>query len=160
MLHLSPPIGMLLCVVVAVLSNSLETLTIAHQAPLSMGFPRQEYWSELPFPSPEYLPGPGLNPSLLHWQDDLYHWATWKAPVLPKLVNKPPCCFTTFVSIEWLSLIFLPLVHHACWVVTHCILFFFSPRGNHSLCGCRFCVWERWGLHLLTLPSWTASPSL
>ena len=29
--------------------------TVAHQAPLSMGFPKQDYWSELPFPSPEYL---------------------------------------------------------------------------------------------------------
>ena len=32
--------------------------TVAHQAPLSMGFSRQEYWSELPFPSPEDLPDP------------------------------------------------------------------------------------------------------
>ena len=30
--------------------------TIAHQAPLSMGFPRQEYWSGLLFPPPGYLP--------------------------------------------------------------------------------------------------------
>ena len=36
--------------------------TIAHQIPLSMGFPRQEYWSGLPFPSPGDLPNPGLEP--------------------------------------------------------------------------------------------------
>ena len=36
--------------------------TIAHQAPLSMGFPRQEYWSRLPFPSPGELPDPGIEP--------------------------------------------------------------------------------------------------
>jgi len=30
------------------------TLCVACQAPLSMGFPRQEYWSGLPFPSPQY----------------------------------------------------------------------------------------------------------
>ena len=36
--------------------------TIAHQAPLSMGFPRQEYWSGLPFPSPGDLPDPGIKP--------------------------------------------------------------------------------------------------
>ena len=36
--------------------------TIAHQAPLSMGFSRQEYWSGLPFPSPEDLPNPGIKP--------------------------------------------------------------------------------------------------
>ena len=44
--------------------------TVAHQAPLSMGFPRQEYWSGLPFPSPGDLPDPGKNPGLLHWQAD------------------------------------------------------------------------------------------
>ena len=36
--------------------------TVAHQAPLSMGFSRQEYWSGLPFPSPEDLLNPGVEP--------------------------------------------------------------------------------------------------
>ena len=36
--------------------------TVACQAPLSMGFSRQEYWSGLPFPSPGYLPDPGIKP--------------------------------------------------------------------------------------------------
>ena len=35
--------------------------TIAYQAPLSMGFPRQEYWSGLPFPSPGDLPNLGVE---------------------------------------------------------------------------------------------------
>ena len=35
--------------------------TEAFQAPLSMGFPRQEYWSGLPFPSPGDLPDPGIE---------------------------------------------------------------------------------------------------
>ena len=35
--------------------------TVAHQAPLSMGFSRQEYWSRLSFPSPEDLPNPGIE---------------------------------------------------------------------------------------------------
>ena len=35
--------------------------TVARQAPLSMGFPRQEYWSELPFPSPGDLPNSGIE---------------------------------------------------------------------------------------------------
>ena len=34
----------------------------AYQAPLSMGFSRQEYWSGLPFPSPGNLPDPGIEP--------------------------------------------------------------------------------------------------
>ena len=36
--------------------------TVAHQAPLSMGFSRQEYWSGLPFPSPGDLPNSGVEP--------------------------------------------------------------------------------------------------
>jgi len=36
--------------------------TISHQAPLSMGFSRQEYWSGLPFPPPGNLPDPGIKP--------------------------------------------------------------------------------------------------
>ena len=39
--------------------------TVAHQAALSMGFSRQEYWSRLPFPSPGVLPDPGIKPASL-----------------------------------------------------------------------------------------------
>ena len=42
--------------------NSFVTpWTVVHQAPLSMGFPRQKYWSRLPFPSPEDLPDTGVK---------------------------------------------------------------------------------------------------
>ena len=37
---------------------------LAYHAPPSMGFSRQEYWSGLPFPSPEDLPDPGIEPWL------------------------------------------------------------------------------------------------
>ena len=36
--------------------------SVAHQAPLSMGFPRQEYWGGLPFPSQWDLPNPRIKP--------------------------------------------------------------------------------------------------
>ena len=36
--------------------------TVAYQAPQSMGFSRQDYWSGVPFPSPGYLPDPGIKP--------------------------------------------------------------------------------------------------
>ena len=53
-----------MCVCVLVV-QSCPTLhdpqTTAHQIPLSMGFPRQEYWSGLPFPSPGDLPDPGIE---------------------------------------------------------------------------------------------------
>ena len=50
---------------------------VAHQAPLSMGNPNQDYWSGLPFPSPEDLPDPGIKPrslagSLLYCRRILY----------------------------------------------------------------------------------------
>ena len=37
--------------------------TVAHQAPPSIGFSRQEYWNGLPFPSPGDLPNPGIKPT-------------------------------------------------------------------------------------------------
>ena len=54
----------------SVVSDCFSTpWTIALQAPLSMGFPRQEYQSELPFPSPRDLPNPGIEP-VSPWQED------------------------------------------------------------------------------------------
>ena len=41
---------------------SVAPWTVAHQAPPSMGFSRQEYWSGLPLPSPADLPDPGIEP--------------------------------------------------------------------------------------------------
>ena len=44
-------------------NDSVTPWTVAHEAPLSMGFPRQEYWSGLSFPSPGDLLDPGTEPS-------------------------------------------------------------------------------------------------
>ena len=44
----------------------LTLWTVIHQAPLSMGFSRQEYWSGLPCPPPGDLPNPGIKPESLH----------------------------------------------------------------------------------------------
>ena len=46
----------------SVVPDSATPWTVAHQAPLSMGFPSQEYWSGLPFPSPGNLPDPTIKP--------------------------------------------------------------------------------------------------
>ena len=80
----------------SVVSDSLATpWTVAHQAPLSMGFSRQEYWSGLPFPSPGDLPDPGIKPG---------------SPVLaggsftPKSQGKPPWPLRfplTLYSVPW-----------------------------------------------------------
>ena len=45
----------------SVVSNSVTPWTVAHQAPLSMEFSWQEYWSGLPCPSPGYLSNPGIK---------------------------------------------------------------------------------------------------
>ena len=63
------------CVSCSVVSDSLRPhgLYIARQAPLSMGFSRQEYWSGLPVSSPRNLPDPGTKSTslcLLHWHAD------------------------------------------------------------------------------------------
>ena len=51
-----------MCVCVcSVTSDSATPWTVAHQAPLSMGFSRQEYCSGLPFPSPGHLPDTGTE---------------------------------------------------------------------------------------------------
>ena len=50
--------------------------TVAYQAPLSMGFSRQDYWSGLPFPSPGDLPDPGTEPRFPTLEADSLTWAT------------------------------------------------------------------------------------
>ena len=52
--------------------------TVAHQAPLSMGFSRQEDWSGLPCPPPRDLPDPGWNPCLLCLLCHLLHRKAWQ----------------------------------------------------------------------------------
>ena len=61
------------------------------QAPVSMGFFRQEYWSELPCPPPGDLPDPGSNPHLLHLlhcRRILYRWATEIIHEMKQTLNK------------------------------------------------------------------------
>ena len=59
--------------------------TVTHQAPLSMGFSRQEYWSRLLFPSPGDLPDPGIEPMSLASPALVGMFfvtsTTWEAPI-------------------------------------------------------------------------------
>ena len=75
--------------VCSVVSDCVAPWIIACQAPhsqnpLSMGFSRQEYWSGLPFPSPEDLPYPGIKPHLLC----LLHWQADSLPLVPAGINQ------------------------------------------------------------------------
>ena len=66
----------------SIVSDSFVTpWTVAHQAPLSMGFFRQKFWSGLPFPPPGDLHHPGIepmSPSLALVGGYFYHWVTWE----------------------------------------------------------------------------------
>ena len=78
----------------SVVSGSFVTAwTVACQAPLSMGFPRQEYWCGLPFPSSGHLPDPGWNPCLLHHRRSLSRRVAREA-----LHTGGPCCGVTSLA--------------------------------------------------------------
>ena len=81
---------MLNCCLFAELCWTLVTpWTVAFQAPLSMGFSRQEYWSELPFPSPGDLPDPGVELS-----------SAWQADSLPLCHLGNPYVYITTTKIQ------------------------------------------------------------
>ena len=60
-----PSFLMCVCVLTSVVSKSAIPWSIAHQAPLTMGLSRQEYWSVLPCPPPGDPPNPGTEPASL-----------------------------------------------------------------------------------------------
>ena len=71
--------------------------TVVHQAPLSMGFSRQEYWSGLPFPSPGDLPNLGIEPGYPALQADA-------SPPEPTVLNNKCVSSRTSLVIQWLRL--------------------------------------------------------
>ena len=74
------------------MSSSFKTpWTVVCQAPLSMGFPRQDYWNGLPFHFPGDLPNPGINPVILHWQADSLPLNHLGSPKLALFVSLHDC---------------------------------------------------------------------
>ena len=57
--------------------------TAAHQDPLSKGFPRHEYWSGLPFPSPGDLPNSGIEPMAPAWAAGFFTTEPCAGTLLP-----------------------------------------------------------------------------
>ena len=64
-------------------SSFVTPWTVAHQAPLSLGFPRQNTGVGCHFVFQGIFPIQGWNVCLLQYRQILYYWATWKAPYLP-----------------------------------------------------------------------------
>ena len=62
--------------------------TVACHVPLSMEFSREEYWSVLPFPSPGYLPDPGIEPGYAPLQQILYHLSHQRNPKLKVILSQ------------------------------------------------------------------------
>ena len=99
-----------------------------HQAPPSMGFSRQEYWSGLPFPSPGNLPDPGIELRSPTLQSDAL---TSEPP------GKPTCVLTKLTFLHPLGYI------HSCWPSTlswYC----FPQNYAHSLVNIRPCLMTCW----------------
>ena len=82
----------------SVVSDSVTLWTVAYQAPLSIGFPRQEYWSGLPFPPPRNLLDPGIKPASPALASRFFTTAPpgmFQNTVLsPKKIHRSGVCFT------------------------------------------------------------------
>ena len=103
------------------MSDSVIPWTVAYQAPLSMEFSRQEYWSGLPFPSPGDLPDPGIEPRSPALQaDSLLSELPGKPTLVPHKVTVAQLCQTLCDPIddtvygflqarilEWVAFLFL-----------------------------------------------------
>ena len=80
--------------------------TVARQAPLSMGFSRQEYWNGLPFPSPEELPDPGIKPCFFALHADSLPFELQGSLTTP--IHQ--CCFFNFFIEVNVKLPYHPLI--------------------------------------------------
>ena len=100
--------------------------TVACQAPPSMGFSRQEYWSELPFPSPEDLPNPGIEPGSPTLQADSTVWATRETSLVYVVL-------TSCYSLSFILYVFNK--SHLLEVPARVMSYCFSP-SPFKLCSC------------------------
>ena len=107
---------------------SVTLWTVAHQAPPSMGFSRQEYQSGLPCPPPGDLPDQGIEPTIYvtSWTAGRFfiHWATWEVYVCVYTHIHIPILRSTFY-ISALRIIFLKLYTFSTkWVMNCCAAYF------------------------------------
>ena len=89
----------LLCIAYCCL-NPKSCPTLAYQASLSMGFPRQEYWSRLPFPSPKDLPNQGSNQGLLHCRQTLCYLNYQGSPVFGMIFSSIPGLYPLWMFVK------------------------------------------------------------
>ena len=109
--------------------------TVAHQAPLSMGFSWQEYWCGLPWPPPGYCPNPGIKPTSPAVQVDSLLLRLWGSPILNIYVCvcvRARTCVQVYVCVQSL---------HSC--LTLCDLMDCSPSVSsvHGIFLARILEW-------------------
>ena len=80
------------------MSQEVTPWTAAHQAPPSMGFSRQEYWSGLPFLLQGTFPIQGRNPGLPHCRQILYHLSHQGSPNQEQVSELKKCSHVTCLS--------------------------------------------------------------
>ena len=137
----------------SVAQSCLTLWIVALQAPLSMGFSRQEYWSRLPFPLWGILLTPGLNSCLLHCRQILYHLNNQGSPQNKCIYNQfvlPEACMSWERSVRETQRCWKPRASRA-WVPTSS-LSSMDRRAKDALCGfhCLLPAWEK----KLRAPMW------
>ena len=141
--------------------------TVAHQAPLSMGFSRQEYWSGLPFTSPGDLPNPGIKPRSPALQADAL---TSEPPGKPSWTEEPGILqfiesqrvghdWATFTSLLCTILIISYDVGMERTKDTH-YPYFISPLQSHSFKSYLFTYAELIPSQSIRKPNWNITFSV
>ena len=100
---------------------------VAHQAPLSMGFSRQDYWSRLPYPPPGDLPNPGIETQFSHVASRFFYRLSHQgSPLFPK--GKSATLFLLIAGSRFSC--------NQCILGATIIIWDFSRRFN-------FCQWDK-----------------
>ena len=133
--HVHGP-GCLLLFSRSVMSSCFTTQwTVAHQAPLSMGFSRQEYWSGLPCPAGSGR-SHGTNLSLLHWQGHSLSLSHHGSPHMNLQLGKIIYHKAYFIIKCWLVHVIYWLLHLEKGMATHSSILPGDFHGRRSLVGC------------------------
>ena len=88
------------CLVAKSCSTFVTPQTVALQAPLSLGFSRQEHWSRLPLPSPVVLPNPGIQPSSPSLAGGFFTAEPSGKPSDIKIFLKPVILIDAYLSVQ------------------------------------------------------------
>ena len=146
------------CVCVHVCTRALSHVwlfaapwTITLQAPLSMGFFRQEYYSGLPFPTPEDLPNPGIKPTSLKSPELQAN----SLPSVPPGKLMPIWYWFLFVWFGFFVCLFCWLVFRLWWVFVAVLRLLLLQSTGSVVVVHRFSCPATWGTFIFQTRDWT-----